>query len=223
MSEQVLRDYLQYIRQLGITYVPLPESRTNGPATHELLAREAGACNRCPLHKTRTQAVFGKGNVAARLMFIGEAPGREEDVRGIPFCGAAGKLLDRIIAAMGLTREQIYISNVVKCRPPGNRNPSPQEMSACRRFIDQEIALVKPEVICLLGRVAFHGLLGTTASIMKHRGTWMEYGDIAVMPTYHPAFLLRQTERTYKKHVWQDMKQIMAKLGLPVPDRAKTT
>ncbi|HOP46563.1 MAG TPA: uracil-DNA glycosylase [Desulfobacteraceae bacterium] len=185
----------------------------------ESLAAHIGDCRRCKLYKGRTKLVFGEGLSRAKLVFVGEAPGREEDLEGIPFVGEAGKLLTKIIGAMGLTREQVYICNVLKCRPPGNRDPEGDEIEACIPFLKKQISIIKPEVICVLGRIAGQALLGGDFKITRDRGKWFSYMDIPLMPTYHPAYLTRSSgsrERELKGQVWNDMKIIMARLGLEV-------
>jgi DNA polymerase len=175
------------------------------------------ACTRCPLCRLgRTQTVFGSGNRQAALMFIGEGPGEDEDRQGLPFVGVAGQLLTKMIVAMGFTREDVYIANIVKCRPPGNRNPEPLEATACRPYLDRQIALVQPQVLVLLGAVPLQCLLERTG-IMKHRGQWLKYGDLDVMPTFHPAYLTRKPEA--KREVWQDLQQVMARFGKSPPPR----
>ena len=168
-------------------------------------------CQGCQLCRTRTNTVFGEGNPHASLMFIGEGPGRDEDLQGRPFVGRAGQLLDKMIAAMGLQRQQVYIGNIVKCRPPNNRTPLPDEAAACINFIKWQIYLVQPKVIVLLGATAAHYLLDDPRGIMRLRGNWLSYQGIPVMPTYHPAFLLRQENA--KREAWQDLRQVMARLA----------
>ena len=170
-------------------------------------------CRNCHLAASRQNVVFGEGNENARLMFIGEGPGADEDATGRPFVGAAGQLLDKMIAAMHLAREDVYIANVVKCRPPGNRVPGEEEAAACMGYLERQIELIKPEVIVLLGGTALHFLLKIDG-ISRLRGRWHEYKNIAVMPTFHPAFLLRKPEA--KREAWHDLKLVMAKLGIPV-------
>lgn len=168
-------------------------------------------CRRCGLCRCRQNPVFGEGDPNARLMFIGEGPGADEDATGRPFVGKAGQLLDKMITAMQFSREEVYIANIVKCRPPDNRVPAPEEAACCIPFLQQQIALVRPEVIVLLGAVAVKYLLNTTTGIMKMRGRWTSYENIPVMPTFHPAFLLRQ--ESAKKEAWQDLQQVMARFG----------
>jgi DNA polymerase len=171
---------------------------------------DLGACTRCPLSRERTHIVFGEGAEHARLVLVGEGPGFEEDRSGRPFVGAAGALLDKIIAAMGLTRQAVYIGNIVKCRPPGNRNPTPAEIAACLPFLKRQLAAIRPRVICALGGVAAHSLLETEIPISRLRGRFHEVMGMAVMPTFHPAFLLRNPDR--KRDVWHDMQLVMKRL-----------
>ncbi len=172
-----------------------------------------GDCRRCRLCERRTQVVFGVGDPRARLAFVGEGPGHDEDVRGEPFVGRAGQLLTDIIEkGMRLRRAEVYICNVVKCRPPENRNPEPDEVAACGPFLARQIELVAPEAIVALGKFAAHTLLETRTPIMRLRGSWHEYRGIPVMPTLHPAYLLRNPAD--KKLVWQDIRQVMARLGM---------
>ena len=160
-------------------------------------------CTRCELHRGRTQTVFGVGDPAARWMLIGEAPGMEEDRRGEPFVGRAGKLLDEMLRAVGLGRERVYIANTVKCRPPGNRNPAAEEALACRAFLDRQIELVSPSIIVAVGKVAAQNLLGTDAPVGRLRGRRHQYGRIPLVVTYHPAYLLRSPSQ--KRLVWDDL------------------
>jgi DNA polymerase len=220
-----VRDYVTYLQQLGVTGLPLrqtivPQMSTarkeaNLPAAPSPLAQLAASvrdCQKCRLHETRTQVVFGSGSPDADLVFVGEAPGRDEDRLGEAFVGAAGQLLTRIIQAMKLTREQVYILNVVKCRPPNNRNPEPDEVAACRPILEAQLACLKPRVICALGKFAAQTLLQTDESISRLRGHFRNMGDIPVMPTYHPAYLLRNPQG--KRAVWEDMQQIQRALDL---------
>lgn len=171
-----------------------------------------GDCERCGLCSTRTNIVFGVGNPDARLMFIGEAPGRDEDTRGEPFVGRAGELLTKMIGAMGLSRDDVYIANVIKCRPLDNRDPAPDEVRACEPFVHRQIDSVQPEVIVTLGRVALQAMTKKKMSIMRTRGAWIEVRGVPTMPTLHPAFLLRKPE--FKREAWSDLQQVMARLGL---------
>ena len=177
----------------------------------EEIAREVAGCMRCPLHATRTQTVFARGNPDAELMFIGEGPGADEDAQGLPFVGKAGQLLDKMIFAMGYERDDVYIANIVKCRPPDNRKPVPAEVTACEGYLHEQIALVQPKVIVALGASAVEGLL-KISGISKLRGTWRLYrGEIPTMPTFHPAYLLRSPGE--KRVVWDDLKLVMKRLG----------
>ncbi|OAI55122.1 hypothetical protein AYO44_02960 [Planctomycetaceae bacterium SCGC AG-212-F19] len=185
---------------------------------HELtvLAERVAACTRCAdLVRNRTHTVFGVGPLDVELCLIGEGPGQEEDRRGEPFVGEAGQLLNRIIAACGFKREEVYICNIVKCRPPRNRQPLPDEAANCREFLDRQLELVRPKFICALGATAVQNLLGTTMGITRLRGSFQEYRGIPVMCTFHPAYLLRTPER--KRDVWDDMKKLLARMGRPVP------
>ena len=176
------------------------------------IRRELGDCRRCGLSSKRTQIVFGDGSSQARLLFVGEGPGYEEDKQGKPFVGAAGKLLNRILEAMHLAREDVYICNIVKCRPPNNRNPKPEEISTCGPFLERQIRAINPEFICALGKFAAQTLLASNEPISKLRGRFHLYQGIRVMPTYHPAYLLRNPGS--KRDVWNDMQQLMKCLEL---------
>ena len=175
-------------------------------AVRELL----GDCRRCPLHRTRHTLVFGEGNPEADLVFVGEAPGADEDEQGRPFVGRAGQLLTKIIGAMGLKREEVYICNILKCRPPGNRNPQPEEIAPCEPFLIRQLEAIRPRVICALGTFAAHTLLKSEAPISVLRGRFHSYQGIPLMPTYHPAYLLRNPGA--KKQVWEDVQMIMKTL-----------
>ena len=177
----------------------------------DALRNEVLSCRRCPLCEKRNNAVFGEGNPHAELMFIGEGPGFDEDRLGRPFVGKAGELLDKMILAMQFTREEVYICNIVKCRPPDNRVPMPEEAAACLPYLIKQIELVSPKVIVLLGATAAHYLLERQEGITRLRGRWLTYKDIPVMPTYHPAFLLRKAEA--KRDAWNDLQQVMAKFN----------
>lgn len=175
-----------------------------------MMAAEVGACARCPLHEKRSNAVFGTGNPFAELMVIGEGPGEEEDKQGLPFVGKSGQLLDKILAAAGFSRqENVYIANIVKCRPPENREPTPEERATCVPFLHLQIELIQPSIIILLGSTALKGLIDPDGKISQVRGKWMEWNDIQVMPTFHPSALLRNPE--LKKDVWDDMKLVVQK------------
>ena len=190
------------------------------PGTLEHLADTVRHCRRCPLCATRLNAVPGEGDPHARLMFIGEGPGADEDRQGRPFVGAAGQLLDKMILAMQFKREEVYIANIVKCRPPRNRAPMPEEAAACIGYLEHQIRMIKPEVIVLLGATAAHFLLNREEGIMRLRGRWLEYNGIPVMPTFHPAFLLRQ--ESAKRDAWEDLKLVMRRLGVEIPSPRRT-
>jgi len=176
------------------------------------IRRHLGECRRCRLADGRTHIVFGQGNPKARVVFVGEGPGADEDRQGLAFVGAAGQLLTKIIGAMNLTREEVYICNVIKCRPPGNRNPDADEIDACRPFLERQLTAIAPEGICTLGAFAAQTLLGTTAPISRLRGQFHTYNGIKLMPTFHPAYLLRNPDQ--KRAVWEDVQKIMTLLDL---------
>lgn len=175
--------------------------------TLEDIRAHLGDCQRCKLCRSRTRIVFGAGNPQARLMFIGEGPGHEEDRAGEPFVGAAGQLLNRIIDAIRLNRQDVYIANVVKCRPPGNRLPEPEEIATCSPFLRRQIRAIRPWFLCTLGSCAAQTLLNTQEAVSRLRGRFFDYGGIRVLPTFHPAYLLRNPEK--KREVWADMKLLM--------------
>lgn len=204
-SDQVLAK----LKGLGAAQPPVSVERE----TLDEIRKDLGACRRCGLSKTRHHIVFGEGDPEARLVFVGEGPGAEEDRSGHPFVGPAGELLTRIIEAMKLSRDQVYICNVIKCRPPGNRNPTPEEIVTCGPFLERQLDVIAPTVICTLGSFAAHKLLKTQAPISKLRGRFHTYNNSKVMPTFHPAYLLRNPDQ--KRAVWQDMKKIMALLRIP--------
>ncbi|MGD8258501.1 MAG: uracil-DNA glycosylase [Desulfobacterales bacterium] len=183
------------------------QPRINSPETLENIRADIGDCQRCRLAQGRTHIVFGSGDPGAKLVFVGEGPGFEEDRQGEPFVGPAGQLLSRIIAAIKLNRAQVYICNVVKCRPPGNRNPEHAEIESCFSFLERQIAAIDPDFICALGTCAAQTLLKTDRPISKLRGRFHDYLGIKLLPTYHPAYLLRNPDR--KRDVWEDMKMLM--------------
>ncbi len=188
--------------------------------TLEEIAAHVSTCRNCPLGQTRTQTVPGEGKAdAPDILFVGEGPGADEDAQGRPFVGRAGQLLTKMIEAMGYGRDEVFIANVVKCRPPNNRTPLPEEMETCLPYLRQQIGLLKPRVIVGLGATAIKGLLGKTAGITKLRGTWQEYGGIRLMPTFHPSYLLRDPSK--KKVVWQDLQLVLKELGREPPQRKK--
>ena len=217
MTEDLVRE-LQLLREFGFTHLDIGEPRAasgDQQKDDDLLGELRDivtACEKCRLSKSRTQVVYGVGNPNADLMFIGEAPGRDEDLQGEPFVGRAGQLLTDIIKAMKLTRDDVYIANVVKCRPPENRNPEPDELDECRPYIRRQVEIIQPKVIVTLGRFALQSLTERAYAISAARGQWLEYNGVKVMPTYHPAYLLRTPSA--KREVWEDMKKVIAELGL---------
>ncbi len=198
---------------------PNPESKITDPAQALRLIREdLGDCTRCPLHKQgRKQIVFGVGNPHAELMFIGEAPGADEDQQGEPFVGRAGQLLNNMIKAMGIRREDIYIANIIKCRPPGNRTPERDECETCSPFLMRQIAAIQPKVIVALGAVAAKTLLAINAPMLELRGHWYDFRGTKLAVTYHPAYLLRDPRQ--KKETWKDLQMVMKFLGMPIPSK----
>jgi uracil-DNA glycosylase len=183
----------------------------------EQIAQAVSGCTMCPLHATRTHTVPGEGDANARLLFVGEAPGADEDRLGRPFVGAAGRLLTQMIGAMGLRREEVFIANVLKCRPPGNRDPLEEEVAACLPYLRAQISLIRPQVICSLGRHAAHALLGGKESLGRLRGRFFDYRGTPLLPTFHPSYLLRTPAD--KALAWKDLQLIMARLDLPLPSR----
>ena len=209
-----LKRVISYMRlkesdPLAMVNAPADTVDVNTPTLQDI-RQELGDCHRCPLCQKRTHIVFGEGNPQARLAFVGEAPGADEDMKGRPFVGKAGQLLTKIIQAMGLTRQDVYICNILKCRPPGNRNPKPDEITTCEPFLVKQLQVIQPKVICALGTFAAHTLLKTEVPITVLRGRFHTYQGIHLMPTYHPAYLLRNPGA--KKQVWEDMQMIMKTL-----------
>lgn len=205
-----------------VSPIPAASSDAKAAAFAELQQRVL-ACVKCDhLVAARKNVVFGVGNINAELMFVGEAPGADEDAQGEPFVGKAGQLLTKIIQTMGLNRDTVYIANILKCRPDtpgqsaGNRKPTPEEMQTCIPFLHEQIDLIQPKVLVALGATAVEGLLGKTVGITKLRGNWQTYRGIPLMPTYHPAYLLRNQALSEKRRVWEDMLQVMEKLGMPI-------
>jgi len=183
-----------------------------------VLADEVKACTKCALHVERKQTVFARGNGSSGLCFVGEGPGADEDEQGFPFVGPAGQLLDKMIAAMGIGRDDVYVCNIVKCRPPKNRTPEPEEMNACMPYLGEQLSLVEPQVIVALGKTAVQGLFGSAEGITRIRGRWRLYqGRIAVMPTFHPAYLLRNPAA--KREVWADLQLVLKHLGRALPGK----
>ncbi|HXT73196.1 MAG TPA: uracil-DNA glycosylase [Candidatus Angelobacter sp.] len=174
-------------------------------------------CRRCKLCEQRSKIVFGAGHPKAELVFVGEGPGHDEDIQGLPFVGRAGKLLTQMIEAMGLRRDDVYIANVVKCRPPQNRAPEPDEIETCSPFLYRQLAVIRPKAVVCLGAIAFQSLTGTKPSMSRIRGQWLEFRGIPLLATYHPAYLLRNPNA--KGDVWEDLKKVMAHLGLKLPTK----
>ena len=242
MDAELLRQYLEFYQDLGIRTLyrqpaPVGQAEPEGippansaatsismnlpplaPTGDTLLkiVEDIGDCRRCRLSEARNKIVFGDGNPQSPLVFVGEGPGADEDAQGLPFVGKSGQLLDKMIAAMGYSPDDIYICNIVKCRPPENRKPEPVEMAACSPFVTQQLAMIKPKVIVALGATAVQGLLpSVTEGITRLRGKWKIYQQtIPVMPTFHPAYLLRSPEA--KRDVWTDLKAVMERLGKPI-------
>lgn len=229
--QQQLSGYLELMKTSGISYVAgrsqviqdnaisastpreamaVGERPEASVTTLEQIRAELGDCQRCRLGRTRTTLVFGTGNPDADIVFVGEAPGRDEDIKGEPFVGKAGQLLTRIIQAIDLSREDVYICNVIKCRPPENRNPLPEEIESCEPFLLKQVEAIQPKVICALGKFAAQTLLKTEAPISTLRGRFHDYHGIPLMPTYHPAYLLRNPDM--KRQVWEDIQKIQKKL-----------
>jgi DNA polymerase len=216
--------HLAYLRDMGITDIRVPEPRRRpqipgGADGVEAIRMEMGECTRCPLHRGRQHLVFGEGNPDADLVFVGEGPGRDEDLQGRPFVGRAGRLLTQIIEAMGLKRDDVYICNIVKCRPPNNRVPQRQEVETCSPFLFRQLQALRPRYVCTLGSVATQTVLGVQTPISRLRGKFIEHRGLMILPTFHPAYLLRNPEK--KREVWQDMQLVMEKLGLESPARRR--
>jgi DNA polymerase len=230
-----LKEHLAWLERGSVVGVPRETARAparaklevtknsaGGAATGarglQLVREELGDCTRCKLAQGRHSIVFGEGDPDAPLVFVGEAPGAEEDKTGVPFVGAAGQLLTKMIEAMGLSREQVYICNILKCRPPGNRNPEPDEIAACEPFLIRQLAAIRPRLIVCLGKFAAQCLLRSDAPISRLRGEWKSYQGLPLMPTFHPAYLLRNPAS--KREVWMDLKLVMARLDeLGIPRR----
>lgn len=236
-----IRQHIERLQASGIEWVPAPNPDlaepslpTSAPAglfaapsadrrvALAVLAEEVKQCVACgELASTRTQTVFGIGPIEPELCFIGEAPGFDEDKQGEPFVGAAGQLLNRIIVACGMKREEVYICNILRCRPPGNRTPRPDEAANCRHFLERTLELIHPKFICCLGACAAQNLLQTQSPIGRLRGRFYQYKDIPVVCTYHPSYLLRSESSEPKRLVWEDMKMLLARMGKPIPETKK--
>ena len=229
MNPNEIADQLEFFRDIGIESLSWAKGRSAVPVaplqiaiskeptaipkdiiTLESIREEIGDCQRCKLAPKRTNIVFGSGNPRAELVFVGEAPGFDEDQQGLPFVGRAGQLLTKIIESINLKREDVYICNVLKCRPPENRNPEPDEVAACNPFLKKQLATIRPKIVCCLGTFAAQTVLQTPAPISKLRGKFFDIDGIRVIATFHPAYLLRSPEK--KRDVWEDMKQIRAEL-----------
>jgi uracil-DNA glycosylase len=241
MDEQLLRQYLGFYRDLGITTLHRrgagiqpasasvelsatpPEPKISSPLpglhpTDDTLAKildDIGDCTRCRLHQGRNRLVFGSGSEQAKLVFVGEGPGADEDAQGLPFVGRAGQLLTQMIdgtarkEGIPLSRPDVYICNVVKCRPPENRTPQPDEMEVCGQFLFRQLMAIRPKAICALGSTAAKALLGTKEGVTRLRGKWHKWRDIPVMVTYHPSYLLRPYNQNAKRESWEDLKQVL--------------
>jgi DNA polymerase len=203
---QAVKQQVKLVEVFSIESLPQRRGTLQCAPTLDALRQKVLHCTLCDLHRGRTHAVFGEGNPKAVLMFIGEGPGREEDKQGRPFVGMAGQLLTKIIEAIKFRREEVYIANIVKCRPPENRVPFPMEIAACRSYLVSQIEQIKPMIICALGKTAAWALLNTETPISQLRGKWFEFQGIQMMPTFHPAYLLRNPQE--KRLVWEDMKKI---------------
>ena len=198
---------LKFLSNLGVGFIMRESS---GVSLDDIIRN----CQKCSLAETRTKAVPGEGNLNAELMFVGEAPGRDEDLQGRPFVGKAGKLLTKIIHAMKFQRDEVYITNIVKCRPPGNRNPQGNEIASCKGYLLAQIEAIDPKVIVTLGKVAANFFINSSLGMTVLRGDFYDFGDIKVMPTFHPSYLIRnEGNRKLRKMVWEDMKKVMAFLG----------
>jgi DNA polymerase len=207
---------LEFFRDIGVTALEINEpaadmeSNGNNPSALKVIRDEIGDCQRCKLAPMRTNIVFGSGNPNAELVFVGEAPGFDEDRQGLPFVGRAGQLLTKIIESIDIKREDVYICNVLKCRPPDNRNPEPDEVMSCNPFLKKQLAAIRPKIVCCLGTFAAQTVMQTSAPISRLRGTFHDLDGMRVIATFHPAYLLRSPEK--KRDVWEDMKQIRAEL-----------
>jgi uracil-DNA glycosylase family 4 len=233
-KEKPRRDVAPKTADTSIATVPLAPARQQAPANRSKidaiaeLRQRALSCIKCShLAESRKNVVFGVGSLDADLMFVGEAPGADEDVQGEPFVGRAGQLLTKIIEAMGLSRSSVYIANILKCRPDtpgetiGNRKPTPQEMQTCIPYLHEQIDIIQPKVLVALGGTAIEGLLGKTTGITRLRGVWQTYRGIPLMPTFHPSYLLHNQVIAQKRQVWEDMMQVMEKLGMTVSEKQR--
>ena len=207
-----LEERLKFFSQLGAEFVSSPSSSKESP--YLSLKERILNCQKCQLSQGRKNAVPGEGNLGTELMFVGEAPGRDEDIQGRPFVGRAGQLLTKIIHAMQFKREEVYITNIVKCRPPENRNPHKEEIEMCQDYLREQLEMIKPEVIVTLGKVAADLFIQSKLGMTALRGSFYEFNNIKVMPTFHPSYIIRnEGNKELKKMVWEDMKKVMAFLG----------
>lgn len=223
MSPQQLRQYLSFYQDMGIrtlyrrgaAALPAAEPEPARDASLGSVLEDIGECRRCPLHEARHKIVFGSGNEQARLVFVGEGPGADEDEQGLPFVGRAGQLLTQMIEGTAaregipVTRGDVYICNVVKCRPPGNRTPEPDEMQICGQFLERQLAVMRPKAICALGATAAKFLTGSKEGVTRMRGNWFKWRDLPVMVTYHPSYLLRAYNVQPKREAWEDLKKVL--------------
>jgi len=207
-----LEERVKFFSQLGVEFISSPVSAED--SSFRALRERILECQKCPLSRERIKAVPGEGNLEAELMFVGEAPGRDEDIQGRPFVGRAGQLLSKIIQAMNFRREEVYITNVVKCRPPNNRTPQRAEIEQCQGYLIAQIKMINPRVIVTLGKVATDFFIKSRLSMTSLRGKFYDFGSVQIMPTFHPSYLIRnENNRAIKKMVWEDMKKVMAYLG----------
>jgi len=220
MDADLIRGYLEFYQDLGIKTLyrrAAPAAEVVAPAAETLpqILADIGDCRRCRLHEGRNKIVFGVGNPTAPLVFVGEGPGADEDAQGIPFVGRAGQLLTQMIEntakreGIALTRDDVYICNVVKCRPPGNRTPEPDEMEICGQFMARQLSAIRPKAICALGGTAAHALTNHKEGVTKMRGRWFQWRDVPVMVTYHPSYLLRPYNQDAKREAWEDLKKVL--------------
>jgi DNA polymerase len=221
MNTELLRQYLTFYQDLGIRTLyrrmPAPAIAEEVPSGDPLalISEDIGDCHRCRLHEERSKIVFGSGNPQAKLVFVGEGPGADEDAQGLPFVGRAGQLLTQMIEGTArkegipITRQDVYICNVVKCRPPGNRTPLPDEMEICGQFLFRQLLAIRPKAICVLGATAAKALLECKEGVTKMRGNWFRWRDIPVMVTFHPSYLLRPYNQSAKREAWEDLKKVL--------------
>ncbi len=231
MKEELL-EWIKYLKELGLEWILAEKEKErqkdqiffseNKIEKLERLKERVFQCKECRLWEGKKNYVFGEGKPDAEIIFVGEAPGAEEDIQGRPFVGEAGQLLTKIIEAMGFKREDVYIGNIIKCRPPGNRTPLKDEIEACKNYIFEQIEIIKPKIIVTLGSTPLITLYGKNVPITKLRGNWFEWRNIPVMPTFHPAYLVRNPSKELKKLVWEDMKECLGKLGKGIPSKGKS-